>query len=85
MKTILAVSAGQQLLELVNRRLNDLGFVMDTLEPQDGMLEMIKTYSPGPGQLAAKTGSFAVVKKQMATTELVENVIAALIAHKQSA
>jgi hypothetical protein len=85
MKTILAVSAGQQLLELVNQRLSDLGFAMDTPEPQDGILDMIKTYSPGPGQLAAKTVSFVVVKKTMATTELVENVIAALIAHKQSA
>jgi len=124
MKKILAISDDQQLLQMLDERLTDLGFSMDKLNPQDDMLEMIKSYSPDvllldfilgdenaaavchqvtsgpdthglpviflsdyPGieQLAAKTGSFAVVKKPMATPELAENVIAAIVAHQQSA
>ena len=124
MKRILVVSDDQPLLQLLDERLGRLGFAMSTIVAQDGILEIIKSYSPDillldfilgdenaaavchqvtsgpdtrglpviilsdhPGleQLAAKTGSFAVVKKPMTTSNLAENIIMALTAHQQTA
>jgi DNA-binding NtrC family response regulator len=118
MKRILAVSNDEQLLTLLDNKLSDLGFAMETMEAQDDLLEKIKAEKPGillidfllgdenaaavchqvtsdpdmrdvpviilsdfPGidELAAKLGSFAVIKKPMDSTGLTDKIIEALL------